>query len=354
MFPLMSAMRPDTWVSADSGLTQNLTEQFRSSPNGNHPSSNDDSALGSSIQNLGFVGSNGSSASSVPQTSHFNPTFGGASAPPAASYLASALESVSSGQAFQPIREMVVWTGFGLDEWKCRRLGFGNFDQCNKRLGRQAPERATLSATFANQASKDDLPLPFWRVWSHGRAIYWAVWCGRQLSKRHHRRGHQQSSHSSVHQGWVVQVPIWRMWKARWPIVVPESSCCQPHHRRLHRHWTQSNPPKYRCTINMDNSLRKFGANILQHPRGVCVDNQGRIIVVECKVMRVIIFDSYGNVQQKFSCSRYLEFPNGVCANDKNEIFISDNRAHCVKVCQLQRRILAPNWRRGIDELSNR
>ena len=30
--------------------------------------------------------------------------------------------------------------------------------------------------------------------------------------------------------------------------------------------------------------VRKFGANILQHPRGVCVDNKGRIIVVECKV----------------------------------------------------------------------
>ena len=37
--------------------------------------------------------------------------------------------------------------------------------------------------------------------------------------------------------------------------------------------------------------VRKFGANILQHPRGVCVDSKGRIIVVECKVMRVIIFD---------------------------------------------------------------
>ncbi|KAL0273274.1 UNVERIFIED_CONTAM: hypothetical protein PYX00_005984 [Menopon gallinae] len=78
--------------------------------------------------------------------------------------------------------------------------------------------------------------------------------------------------------------------------------------------------------------VRKFGANILQHPRGVTVDNKGRIVVVECKVMRVIIFDQSGNVLKKFGCSKYLEFPNGVVVNDKKEIFISDNRAHCVKV----------------------
>nr|CAG4638281.1 EOG090X01W2 [Cyclestheria hislopi] len=78
--------------------------------------------------------------------------------------------------------------------------------------------------------------------------------------------------------------------------------------------------------------VRKFGANVLQHPRGVTVDNKGRIIVVECKVMRVIIFDQMGNVLHKFGCSKHLEFPNGVVVNDKQEIFISDNRAHCVKV----------------------
>ena len=62
------------------------------------------------------------------------------------------------------------------------------------------------------------------------------------------------------------------------------------------------------------------------------MDNKGRIIVVECKVMRVIIFDQGGNVLNKFGCSKHLEFPNGVVVNDRQEIFISDNRAHCVKV----------------------
>jgi len=78
--------------------------------------------------------------------------------------------------------------------------------------------------------------------------------------------------------------------------------------------------------------VRKFGADILQHPRGVTVDNKNRIVVVECKVMRVLIFDYYGEVLKRFGCSRHLEFPNGVAVNDKEEIFISDNRAHCVKV----------------------
>lgn len=82
--------------------------------------------------------------------------------------------------------------------------------------------------------------------------------------------------------------------------------------------------------------VRKFGANILQHPRGVAIDNKGRVIIVECKVMRVIIFDQYGNTLHKFGCSKHLEFPNGVVVNDKEEIFISDNRAHCVKVFNYQ------------------
>ena len=48
--------------------------------------------------------------------------------------------------------------------------------------------------------------------------------------------------------------------------------------------------------------------------------------------MRIIVFSMEGNVISKFNCSRHLEFPNGVCTNDQDEIFVSDNRAHSVKV----------------------
>ncbi|XP_022235002.1 B-box type zinc finger protein ncl-1-like isoform X2 [Limulus polyphemus] len=96
--------------------------------------------------------------------------------------------------------------------------------------------------------------------------------------------------------------------------------------------------------------VRKFGANILQHPRGVTVDNKGRIIVVECKVMRVIIFDLLGNVHHKFGCSKHLEFPNGVVVNNKQEVFISDNRAHCVKVFSYEGVFL---WQIGGEGITN-
>jgi len=94
--------------------------------------------------------------------------------------------------------------------------------------------------------------------------------------------------------------------------------------------------------------VRKFGADILQHPRAVTVDKDGRIIVVECKVMRVIIFDQFGNVLQRFMCHNSLHFPNGVAVNDKKEIFISDNRTHCVVVYDYEGTFLRQIGREGV------
>jgi len=80
--------------------------------------------------------------------------------------------------------------------------------------------------------------------------------------------------------------------------------------------------------------IRKFGSHILQNPRGVTVDRLGNIIVVECKVQRVIVFcQQTGTILHKFSIMETVEFPNGVAANNGcDKIYISDNQSHCVKV----------------------
>ncbi|BFZ14641.1 hypothetical protein BsWGS_17680 [Bradybaena similaris] len=77
--------------------------------------------------------------------------------------------------------------------------------------------------------------------------------------------------------------------------------------------------------------VRCFGGNILQHPRGVTVDEDGIIIVVECKVMKLVMFNQDGSFIVSHSLTKDLEFPNDVAAKD-SKIFISDNRGHCVQV----------------------
>uniref|UniRef100_A0AC34GCQ7 Brain tumor protein n=1 Tax=Panagrolaimus sp. ES5 TaxID=591445 RepID=A0AC34GCQ7_9BILA len=78
--------------------------------------------------------------------------------------------------------------------------------------------------------------------------------------------------------------------------------------------------------------IRRFGQNLIQFPRGVTVDKSGNIVVVECKVMRVTIFDKLGNVIRSFCAPSIMSFPMDVCVNDNHEIFIVDNRRHAVHV----------------------
>ncbi|CAG5124270.1 unnamed protein product, partial [Candidula unifasciata] len=77
--------------------------------------------------------------------------------------------------------------------------------------------------------------------------------------------------------------------------------------------------------------LRCFGGNILQHPRGVTVDEEGNIIVVECKIMKLDMFNQNGHLFAAYPLSKALQFPNDIAVKDK-KIFISDNLGHCVHV----------------------
>lgn len=80
--------------------------------------------------------------------------------------------------------------------------------------------------------------------------------------------------------------------------------------------------------------LRKFGSNVLKNPRGLAVDRRGNVIVAECKVHNVVVFNqNSGSILHQFSLIGAVEFPNGVAVNqDCTRIYITDNHKHCVKV----------------------
>lgn len=93
-------------------------------------------------------------------------------------------------------------------------------------------------------------------------------------------------------------------------------------------------PPVHQIQVYSKNGIFqcKFGAKHLRHPRGLAVDHQNRVVVVECKVMRVFAFSLQGVLLHSFDCSERIQFPNAVAVSRSDEIFISDNRNHCVKV----------------------
>ncbi|RUS79511.1 hypothetical protein EGW08_012743 [Elysia chlorotica] len=77
--------------------------------------------------------------------------------------------------------------------------------------------------------------------------------------------------------------------------------------------------------------VRCFGNDCLKYPRGITVNESGQILVVESRTMKVFIFSMEGTKLHAFYLSMHLEFPNDIAASGGN-IFISDNRTHCVHV----------------------
>ncbi|KAI6214594.1 hypothetical protein M3Y94_00286900 [Aphelenchoides besseyi] len=350
LFALMASMRPESWICSDSGPTpigRPSSGQLRGSPNGNPPSN--DSALGSSCQNLGFVGSNGSSASSVPQSGHFNPAFGGASAP-AASYLATAHDSNSSMQVFNQYEKWSSGLELSLMNSALEMVNGGGLSATNREVDDKLqnvqlqlyPPRSQIKRQKMVYQCKfgefgvmeGQFTEPSGVAVSAQNDIIVADTNNHRIQV-FNKDGHFkfQFGECGKRDGQLLYPNRVAVNRTTGDFIVTERS--PTHQIQIYNQYGQF--------------LRKFGANILQHPRGVCVDHQGRIIVVECKVMRVIIFDTYGNVLQKFSCTRYLEFPNGVCTNDKNEIFISDNRAHCIRVFDYEGHYLRQIGSEGIS-----
>lgn len=78
--------------------------------------------------------------------------------------------------------------------------------------------------------------------------------------------------------------------------------------------------------------IRRFG-NDLESPRAICIDQQGRIIVIESKIMKVHIYDATsGRIWGQCDLRDHLSFPTSVCVNDRHELYVSDNESHFVRV----------------------
>jgi len=78
--------------------------------------------------------------------------------------------------------------------------------------------------------------------------------------------------------------------------------------------------------------IRRFG-NDLESPRAICIDQQGRIIIIESKIMKVHIYDATsGRIWGQCDLRDYLSFPTSVCVNDRHELYVSDNESHFVRV----------------------
>ena len=81
----------------------------------------------------------------------------------------------------------------------------------------------------------------------------------------------------------------------------------------------------------------RFGSGMLRSPRGVCIDRKSRIIILESKVMRVLIFNMSGELLTFFDVSKHFKFANSICAsNVEDKLFITDNHSHCIKIFNYQ------------------
>ena len=74
-------------------------------------------------------------------------------------------------------------------------------------------------------------------------------------------------------------------------------------------------------------------------PKGLCVDSDGHIIVVDNKASCVCVFQPNGKLLTKFGNRGTDEFqfagPHFVAVNSKGQIVVTDFHNHCVKVSEI-------------------
>ena len=86
----------------------------------------------------------------------------------------------------------------------------------------------------------------------------------------------------------------------------------------------------------LSSRLFQIGTGRLQGPKGVSVDNNGHIIVVDNKASSVLVFQNNGKLLHKFGSRGNEDFqfagPHYAAITKNNDIVVSDFHNHCVKV----------------------
>lgn len=84
-----------------------------------------------------------------------------------------------------------------------------------------------------------------------------------------------------------------------------------------------------------DQSENALAVQMLVNPKAVCVDAEGRLLVVESHVRRLHLFDWYSERARpinRLELGETLDFPVHLAVNNRlGRIYIADHNAHAIK-----------------------
>jgi tripartite motif-containing protein 2/3 len=97
--------------------------------------------------------------------------------------------------------------------------------------------------------------------------------------------------------------------------------------------------------------LNRIGVGKLLAPKGIAVDTNGHVIVVDNKACAVFVFQSNGKLLLRFGSrgngENQFAGPHFVAINGRNDIIVSDFHNHCVKVFDANGAFLFAFWSQG-------
>jgi len=77
--------------------------------------------------------------------------------------------------------------------------------------------------------------------------------------------------------------------------------------------------------------IRSFGQNLVNLPTGICIDKEGRIFVANRHNNKIILFSSKGEYVTEVHDGRLLDEPRGISIDGQGNLIVCDTENKCVK-----------------------